>query len=71
MATSKVTDSRSVKFVDTVESSIKKGILLKTKHLVWQLGHLRIPQEKMDSLILGQFSLASSSRDLQWIRAIR
>ena len=72
MATSKVTDSRSVKFVDTVQSS-KKGILLKAKHLVWQLamGHLRIPQEKMDSLILGQFSLALYSRDLQWIRAIR
>ena len=71
MATSKVTDSRSVKFVHAMESSIKKGILLKAKHLVWQLGHLRIPHEKMDSLILGQFSLASSSRDLQWIRAIR
>ena len=49
-----VTDSRSVNFVDTVESSIKKGILLKAKHLVWQLGHLLIPQEKKDSFILGQ-----------------
>ena len=58
-----MTDSRSVKFVDTVESSIKKGIILKAKHVVWQLGHLRIPQEKMDSLILGQFSIASSSVD--------
>ena len=46
-------------------------LLLKAKHLVWQLGHLRIPQEKMDSLIVGQFSVASSSNDLQWIRAIR
>ena len=67
MATSKVTDSRSVKFVDTVESSIKKGILLKAKHLVWQLGHLRIPQGRwillsLDSLVLPR---------LQWIRAIR
>ena len=71
MATSKVTDSRSVKFIDTVESCTNKGILLKAKDLVWKLGHLRIPQEKMDSLISGQFSVASSSHDLQWIRAIR
>ena len=70
MAISKVTDSRSVKLIDTVELSTKKGILLKAKDLVWKLGHLRIPKEKMDSLIVEQFSVASSSHDLQLIRAI-
>ena len=44
---------------------------MKAKELVWQLGHLQIPQETMDSLLIQQFSLAKSRQDLKWIKAVR
>ena len=71
MATSKVTDEHSAEFINAVETSSEEGILMKAKELVWQLGHLQIPQETMDSLLIQQFSLAKSRRDLKWIKAVR
>ena len=71
MATSKVTDEHSAEFINAVETSSKEGILMKAKELVWQLGHLQIPQETMDSLLIQQFSLAKSRQDLKWIKAVR
>ena len=71
MATSKVTDEHSVEFINVVETSSKEGVLMKAKELVWQLGHLQIPQDTMDSLIIRQFRLAKSLHDLKWIKAVR
>ena len=71
MATSKVTDEHSAEFINAVETSSEEGILMKAKELVWQLGHLQIPQETMDSLLIQQFSLAKSRQDLKWIKAVR
>ena len=65
MATSKVTDEHSVEFINVVETSSKEGVLVKAKELVWQLGHLQIPQDTMDSLIIRQFRLAKSLHDLK------
>lgn len=65
MATSKVTDEHSVEFINVVETSSKEGVLVKANELVWQLGHLQIPQDTMDSLIIRQFRLAKFLHDLE------
>ena len=45
--------------------------IMKAKELVWQLRHLQIPQDTMDSLIIRQFRLAKSLHYLKWIKAVR